>query len=146
MPEFAPLTLGRWRYAGAGTMPRHRHGTGYVALVLSGGYEEIGDCGRFHARAGDVLCHRRFEAHLDRFPLAGADTINFDLDGWSPAIDFGRVDDPDLIVRTAERDWRQARDLLLALLMPADAAAQDWPDKLATDIRRDPDLRLAEWA
>jgi AraC-like DNA-binding protein len=147
MAEFAPLTLGRWRYTGPGAMPRHRHGTGYVALVLSGGYEEVGDGGRFRAGAGDILFHKRFEAHLDRFSSAGADTLNFSLDGWSgTTIVFGRAHDPDLIVRIAERDPREARDMLLASVTPREIGAHDWPDALAASIRGDPNLNLSIWA
>jgi AraC-like DNA-binding protein len=146
MPDFAPLTLGRWRHAGAGAMPRHRHATGYVALVLSGGYEEVGDCGRFQSGPGDVLFHRRFEAHLDRFPSGGADTLNFDLEGSSGSFDFGHIKDADLIVRTAERDLREARDVLLATVTPRETGPRDWPDALAASIRREPGLNLTMWA
>jgi AraC-like DNA-binding protein len=147
MPEFAPLTLGRWRYAGAGAKPRHRHRTGYVALLLAGGYEEVGDCGRFHVGAGDVLFHRRFDAHLNRFASAGADTLNFDVDGWSGAgLDFGHVNDPDRIMRVAERDPREARDLLLATVAPRVTGVKDWPDALAAGIRQEPNLSLTLWA
>jgi AraC-like DNA-binding protein len=147
MPEFAPLTLGRWRYAGAGAMPRHRHCTGYVALVLSGSYEEVGDCGRFQVNAGDVLFHRRFEAHLDRFAPTGADTLNFDLGAAAnTTLAFGRARDPDRIVRLAERDPHEARDTLLGSLVPQEIGTPDWPDMLAADIRREPSLNLTAWA
>ena len=47
-------------------LPRHRHDAPYAAVVLEGGYEEAGDGGRFRVRAGDVLIHGAFSAHLDR--------------------------------------------------------------------------------
>jgi AraC-like DNA-binding protein len=147
MSGFTPVSLGRWRHTGAGAMPRHRHSTGYVALVLSGGYEEVGDCGRFKVGPGDVLFHRRFEAHLDRFASAGADTLNFGIEGLlRSVVDFGRVDNPDGIVRLAERDHCEARDMLLASVMPKQTCALDWPDLLAASIRKEPNLNLTLWA
>lgn len=128
-------------------MPRHRHRRGYFCLVLSGGYEEAGDGGRVRARAGDVVFHRPFEAHLDRFWPAGADTLNFELDGWSECdIDFASTRDPDQIARAAERDAREAREMLLGTLIPAAHVIRDWPDALAIDIRCDPNLSLSKWA
>lgn len=44
---------------------RHRHACAYVALVLSGGYVEAGDAGRWRVRPGDAIVHAPFEAHLD---------------------------------------------------------------------------------
>ena len=128
-------------------MPRHRHRKGYACLVIAGGYEEAGDNGRFQVRGGDVLFHSPFEAHLDRFLPAGADTINFELDDWSEhKVDFGRVPDPDLIARVAEHDTREARDLLLKMATPVEHKADDWPDQLAVSIRRNTNLSLSSWA
>ena len=128
-------------------MPRHRHRKGYVCLVVAGGYEEAGDSGRFQVRAGGVVFHGPFDAHLDRFLPTGADTINFELDGWSEhEVDFGHVPDPDLIARIAERDTNEARALLLKMTTPVERKADDWPDELATRIRRNADLSLSMWA
>jgi AraC-like DNA-binding protein len=145
--NFASVTTGKERWAAGFSLPRHRHENGYVCLVLSGGYEEAGDCGRRIVRAGDVNCHGPFDAHLDRFMAAGADTINFNLPDWTehPA-HFCRVRDPDLIARTAERDHNEACQLLLAMVEPVCCVAQDWPDELANDIRCQPDIGLIEWA
>jgi AraC-like DNA-binding protein len=146
-PTFAPIAKTRERWTYGLDLPRHRHETGYVCVVLSGGHEEAGDSGRRIARAGDVNCHGPFDAHCNRFLAGGAETINFVLPDWAeyPAA-FCRVGDPDLIVRTAERDYVAARDLLLSMLEPVSCIARDWPDELAFDIRRLPDLRLTEWA
>jgi AraC-like DNA-binding protein len=146
-PKFAPIATARERWPHGLDLPRHRHETGYLCVVLSGGFEEAGDCGRRIVRAGDVNCHGPFDAHCDRFLADGAETINFDLPDWAdhPAA-FCRVYDPDLIARTAERDYVAARESLLSMLEPVRCAARDWPDELAIDIRRHPDLCLTEWA
>lgn len=94
-----------------------------------------------------MVLHRPFDAHLDHFLPAGADTINFALEGWDePACDFGRVRDPESIARAAERDPREARALLLATVAAAANGAKDWPDELAAALREHTGLRLAEWA
>lgn len=144
---FVPITSGRELWAGHSSLPRHRHERGYACIVLSGSYEEAGDCGRRLVRAGDVICHGPFDAHRDHMSAAGAVTINVTLPDWTefPA-DLCRVRDPDAIVRAAERDHEEARALLLATMMPVNCVAQDWPDLLAEDIRRIPHLSLLEWA
>lgn len=147
MPTFAPVTLGRERWLSGSNLSRHRHEQGYICLVLSGGFEEAGDCGRRIVRAGDVNCHGPLDAHCDRFAVGGAETINFNLPHWTdPPVAFGRVHDPDLIARTAERDYDAARHLLLLMIEPASYPAHDWPDELASDIRSQPDLCLTGWA
>ena len=144
---FVPITTDRELWAGHSTLPRHRHEHGYACLVLSGSYEEAGDCGRRVVRAGDVICHGPFDAHRDRMSAAGAMTINITLSDWTefPA-DLCRVPDPDAIARLAEHDHDEARALLLSTMQPVHSVAMDWPDLLADDIRRQPHLSLLEWA
>jgi AraC-like DNA-binding protein len=141
------LTLGKERWTSHSELPRHRHRQGYICLVVSGGFEEAGDCGRRSVGAGDVNCHGPFEAHCDRFKAHGAETLNFDFADWTdlPSA-FCRVRDPDLIVRTAERDREAAVQLLLSSIEPAPCAVRDWPDELAQDLRCQPDTCLGEWA
>jgi AraC-like DNA-binding protein len=144
---FAPIATARERWAHGCALPRHRHQAGYLCVVLSGSFEEAGDCGRRIARAGDVNCHGPFDAHCDRFLSHGAETLNFDLPDWvDPPAVFCQVRDLDLIARTAERDHAAARQFLLAMLEPVPCTARDWPDELALEIRRQPDLCLTEWA
>ena len=64
MSAFDPVFYGRQRRRGLTVLSRHRHEASYAALVISGGYEEAGDRGRQRARAGDVVIHGAFEAHL----------------------------------------------------------------------------------
>jgi len=115
--------------------------------VLAGGYEEAGDHGRLRVSEGHAVFHNAFDAHLDRFSPAGADTVNFELDGWSEhPVDLTRVADPDLIARIAERDPTEAREMLLSAAVPAGRDAKDWPDELACSIRDNPNLSLGAWA
>lgn len=127
-----------------GALPRHRHDHGYVAVVLSGGYEEAGDNGRRRAQAGDVVAHRPFEAHLNRVPGAGAVVLNLPLpDVTLPP--FGRVLNPDALARAAERDLRETLDLLLDQHRTAPEAPADWPDLLAGALAEAP-VRIGDWA
>lgn len=127
-----------------GALPRHRHHHGYVAVVLAGSYDEAGDNGRRRATAGDVVVHRPFEAHLNRVQDAGAVVLNLPLPGPDlPA--FGRVADPDALARAAERDTREAVDLLLAHHQTAAEAPADWPDLLAEALASAP-VRIGDWA
>lgn len=124
---------------------RHHHLEPYAALVLRGGYVEAGDRGRFCAEAGDVLFHDGFESHQDLFSRGGADILNLPL-GDAPAMSVGRVADPDSIARAAETDAAEAVAILLSQLMPARAAEDDWPDRLAADIRSHRVASLTRWA
>jgi AraC-like DNA-binding protein len=114
--------------------------------VLSGGYEEAGDNGRFTVSAGSVVLHDAFEGHLDRFSRQGAAVLNLPLDSVHnyPA-GTGRLSDPDLVVRMAETDVRSAVDLLLSLVERSALHFADWPDELADALMRGPSLKLSEW-
>jgi AraC-like DNA-binding protein len=147
METFVSPGLGREHRAGREFAPRHRHARPYAAIVLTGGYEEAGDLGRYHVRAGEALIHSHFEAHLDRFTAAGAEIFNLELPddlGARPAL--VRVDDPDALVRLGERDPRAAVKLLLATVKPMQSRVSDWPDELAAALIRNPEVRLSDWA
>jgi AraC-like DNA-binding protein len=126
-------------------VPRHAHVGAYAALVLRGGYVEAGDSGRFRVSAGQVLVHDAFEAHQDHFHRGGADVLNLPLPSASDT-PFGHVEDPDEIVRLAERDAAAAATLLVAKLQPTPDCADDWPDRLAADLRAGAVTRLGLWA
>jgi AraC-like DNA-binding protein len=126
---------------------RHNHDHAYAAVVLSGSYEEAGDCGRFRVQPGDVLIHERFESHLDRIAIPGAVVLNLRLitrHRFRPGL--ARIADPDAVVRLAERSGSAAVEFLLSTLRPAASAQGDWPDALAADMIRDPSVGLADWA
>jgi AraC-like DNA-binding protein len=125
-------------------VPRHHHLAPYAAIVLRGCYVEAGDRGRFRAEAGTVLLHDRFEAHQDTFGASGADILNLPLDR-TPAAAFGRIGDPDAVVRAAARDRREAVALLIVEL-DAEAGLDDWPDRLAADLRGCGVPSLGAWA
>jgi AraC-like DNA-binding protein len=131
----------------ASAMGRHVHKQAYAALVLSGCYEEAGDLGCFRVRAGDVVLHDAFEAHLDRFPSSGAKVLNISLPTRStlhPGL--GRVDDPDAIVRIAESNEAEAAVLLLSLTEMQQPECRDWPDELAAALMQRPSLSLSQWS
>lgn len=114
--------------------------------MLCGGYVEAGDTGRHLMEAGEVLLHRAWESHLDRFDGRGAEVLVLPINDNDARPLRGRVEDPDRIVRLAERDGDAAARELLADLAPAAHAAADWPDLLAQALRADPSLSLTGWA
>jgi AraC-like DNA-binding protein len=130
----------------ASVLARHSHQESYAALVLSGGYEEAGDRGRFQVKAGDVVFHEQFEAHLDRFFEGNTAVLNLRLpSGCSYTSGVARVADPDFVARRAERDRRDATDLLLSLAISRTPQPADWPDELAAALLKNPSLRLSQW-
>lgn len=127
-------------------MARHRHTYGYVALVLAGAYVEAGDRGRRQVGAGQAVLHGAHESHQNEFFASGAKVLNLPLLEAEPGATLGNVDDPDAIVRLAERDPRQAVELLRETFRPSDARLNDWPDLLAAWLAAEPDSSLADWA
>lgn len=128
-------------------LERHTHTDRYAAVVLSGGYEEAGDLGRFQVCAGDVVLHDQFEAHLNRFSRNGAIVLNLRLgraNKCCPGI--ATVADADLVARVAETDRRAATELLLSIAETCAPALSDWPDELATKLISCPSLALSRWA
>lgn len=128
-------------------IPRHYHARPYATLILSGGYEEAGDHGRFRVGAGDVLFHGPFSAHRDR--VANRTTILLDLplpvDGrrW---LGRGTAADPDAVIRLAERDRVAAAAYLLGTIQASVLHEADLPDLLARALSADPSLSIAGWA
>lgn len=146
MGRFARISSGRESWASRQRIPRHCHDQPYAAVVLAGGYEECGSRGRFRVGAGDVLVHGAFDAHLDRFSATGASILNLLLPDPLQICDVGRISDPDVIARAAERDPVQAREALREQLRDARRPPEDWPDMLACRLLEDPACRLDEWA
>jgi AraC-like DNA-binding protein len=127
-------------------LPRHCHREPFAAVVLAGGYDEAGDTGRHRVRAGDVIFHRAFESHLDRFATPGAEVLVLAMpDGWQGPL-VGSIADPDAIVRAGEKDPAEALHLLTASVSNGPDEANDWPDLLAAAVRADPSLSLDSWA
>ncbi|MFP2925571.1 helix-turn-helix domain-containing protein [Pyxidicoccus sp. 3LG] len=136
----------RQRFLAATRMERHRHVGGYAAVVLSGGYVEAGDSGRFSLSAGAVVFHRPFESHANQFGMRGAVVLNLPLPATAPNVSVAMLRDLDAVARAAERDAQAAADLVAASLVPATGQQGDWPDLLAAALREDPSLSLAELA
>jgi len=129
------------------SLDRHVHAAPYAALILAGGYEEAGDQGRFRVNAGDVIFHDAFEAHLDRFLKREAIVLNLRLAPTSCyTIGFGRVRDPDRVVRVAETDRNAAADLLLSSSISGAPQLADWPDELAARLLECPAVKLSAWS
>jgi AraC-like DNA-binding protein len=145
MSRFASIVQGRDTWNAHCRIPRHRHEPAYAAVVLAGAYQESGSRGRYRVGSGQVLLHRSFEAHVDRFESQGAHILNLLLDE-EPLFELGFVRDPDAIARAAERDAAAAARGLREQLAPIEPPLADWPDLLARDLLEDPQLRLDEWA
>ena len=116
----------------AAQIRRHYHAGPYATLVLEGGYEEAGDQGRFRVEAGNLLLHPAFSAHRDivgtRHTWVLDVPLPFDGRAW-PGL--ASVRDPDLLVRTARSDVRQAQQLLLESLEGVGNDDNDPADRLA---------------
>lgn len=126
-------------------LPRHRHADGYIAVVLSGGYHEAGDEGRFAAHPGTVVVHGRWTAHFDHFGNRGARVLNLPaIPGLAPGA--GTIADVDIVARIAERDPVAAAGHVRAHCCADVGLCNDWPDLLAAVLRVDPDTPLAPWA
>jgi AraC-like DNA-binding protein len=128
-----------------GELARHRHSFGYMCVVLSGRFLEAGDWGRFRVSPGDVLVHRPFEAHLDRFDGAGAEVLNLPLPESLPELGAVRVVDLDRVATLAERDALEAAQAVCDGFAEADGE-RDWPDLLAAELRTGLAFPLGEWA
>lgn len=147
MTVFAPISNGQEIWEPLTLVRRHRHEYAYAALVLSGGYEECGSRGRFRVGAGEVLLHGAYDAHLNRFATRPTRILNLVLGTFEfPRQSAARVKDADAIARTAERDSRAAVLELREHLVEFSQTGADWPDRLASDLLDDPQLRLARWA
>jgi AraC-like DNA-binding protein len=128
-------------------IPRHRHDLPYAAVVLSGGYEEAGDGGRYRAEPGDVLIHAAFSAHLDRAPPRPTTVLNLPLPMlWARASCRMRVDDPDAIARLAQRDVREGQALLLAVLKAGPSGLGDDADVLARALSEGSPPAMSLWS
>ena len=145
--QLTSVRFGRECRCGSSSLPRHRHATAYLSLILKGGHEEAGDRGRFRVSEGHVLAHGAFEAHQNCYSPRGAEVLNLALDpDFNAPCPFMSVPNPDEVVRLAERSPREAASLLLETAKPVPTQARDWPEELAAAIAQDPCMKLAAWA
>ncbi|HEY3814810.1 MAG TPA: AraC family transcriptional regulator [Caulobacteraceae bacterium] len=134
------------RHGSSERLPRHPHETAFAAIVLTGGYVEAGDTGRHGLTPGDVLMHRAWESHLDRFGRGGAEVLILPIQERDIGAQTGRVADPDALARLAEGDPVAASRHLFLAFEAKTASPDDWPDLLASALCSDPDLSLGHWA
>jgi AraC-like DNA-binding protein len=115
--------------------------------VLEGAYEEAGDAGRIAARPGDVLLHTAFAAQQERNGGRPAWVLGLPLpDGGCEWPALAQVADPELFVRIARRDVREATAGLVEALVAADAQTDDPADDLAAALRGPSPPRIGAWA
>lgn len=131
-------------------LPRHRHLRGYATVILSGRLDESGYIGRIHASAGDVLIHCALDCHANPWVSSGIQLIRLD---WPENFGEGglfRLDNVDLLARTAEKDVRAAALLLAHTLNkerpPSPGRQNDWPDLLAMSLAQNAQLEIGAWA
>lgn len=143
---FAQAPLGRQHHPASQQLARHCHDSAFATVVLEGGYLEAGDEGRRTVGAGDVLIHRAYESHLDCFSRRGAHVLILPIASRLTMPLFGRVTDPDALVRMAQQSLREAWFALAADMQACEQQHLDWPDLLAQQLRNDPGLSLQQWA
>lgn len=129
----------------AGGIPRHRHGVGYLTIVLDGGYLEAGGAGRWRLQPGDVVFHPAFEMHQNRIPTRGAWVVNVAAPPGLTLPAVFSVADADALARAIRTEPESVAGLARPLTV-APALDEAWADRLAADVRRDPSLSLAAWA
>jgi AraC-like DNA-binding protein len=149
-PAFRGTTPGIEALPGRFNLPRHRHLRAYATVVLAGQFEESGYVGRLRASAGDVLIHPALDCHENRMVTSGATLIRLDWNDVSGSGGLYRVDDVDLLARTAEKDVVAAACLLEDLLRrgqpPTPGQRNDWPDLLAAALARNASIEVGAWA
>jgi AraC-like DNA-binding protein len=114
-------------------LPRHVHPLAYAAIVVQGGYREIGDGGAWRVTQGTVILHSPFEAHSNVANADGAIIINLPISSTSCPAAF-HVADFDRLVRVASTDPHQAEALMVPV-QTIPSLCEDWEDELAMMLR-----------
>ncbi len=131
----------------------HRHQHAYVALVLSGTYQESGPEGAWQCSAGELVVHPPYHLHANRMGPSGARVLNFELPiDVRSELDLSSyavyaVPDPGRLERVSRRDP-------YAALAEADEvkerkprdAPSSWLDHLAETLLLSPERRVASLA
>ncbi len=132
------------------SLPRHRHLHAYATVVLAGSVEESGYNGRICATAGDVLIHPTLDCHANQMVSAGVKLIRLDWPDDSGVGGLYRIDEIDVVARTAEKDVAEAaRALEYALrqrCFSPPGKRDDWPDVLAAALTQNPAMPISDWA
>jgi AraC-like DNA-binding protein len=130
------------RHASFTRIGSHRHLNPYATVVLTGGYCEAGESGRWKVQSGMVVVHAAGEAHADWFGSRSTELIDLHLaEAVAPGV-YWCTDADDLA-----RSTRAGTGIFGALeqLTPV-AGEQDWPDLLAAALRCNPALAIGDWA
>lgn len=122
---------------------RHSHNSGYLAIVMSGKYQEVGDTGRWQIEDGDIIYHRSYEAHANII-IQNCEIMNiatpFHLD-LPPVFTVSSIDELLYAVKSKTITLDE-------LLIPREIKKPQilsWTDKLALDIQKSP-IKLNQWA
>ena len=142
--HFHTPQFGRERLGAHERIARHRHWGGYITVVIGGHYDEAGFGGRVSLRAGDVVVHGCFDAHLDHIGSRGAELINLPLPAGLQLPTSFTIEDPDGLARLAEIDLQKAAQSLRPYGEITTRA--DWPDLLALVLARPDGELLGAWA
>jgi AraC-like DNA-binding protein len=148
--KFRTIAPGLDRLTDNLTLPRHRHLHAYATIIVSGALEESSYAGRVRAIPGDVLIHPDLDAHANHRISSTLKLIRLpwrDRDGIGSLQHLRNLDE---IVRATERDVHEATALLADALDGGLSACpgeqNDWPDRLAGDLARNPSTCLGAWA
>lgn len=133
----------RQRHPPFGRIGSHRHVAPYATLVLSGGYREAGESGRWTVEPGMVVVHAAGEAHADWFRDRTTELIDFEM---RPRVAAGvyRCADADALAESIfDGDGNTAG--VVGFFAPV-LGETDWPDLLAAALRADSALSIGGWA
>jgi AraC-like DNA-binding protein len=119
-----------------GCLPRHRHTSAYVSLILDGGYHERGSMGRWSIEPGQLVAHAHFESHDNLIAQSGAWIMNVPVSPYAILPPVFTVNDPDAIVAAMRSGLPVAPLLRPMRVIPP--RHNDWPDVLAAKLRCEP--------
>lgn len=124
----------RQRLQSATRINRHRHTDACITIVIDGGYLEAGDNGRWRTEPGDVLVYQPFTSHLNYISRSST-VLNLPL-LHNALLLQGRylLRDVDQLVVTAERDKREATEILLEQLLPGRPSFDCPVDRIAEQL------------
>jgi AraC-like DNA-binding protein len=147
--RFRTIRPGRQTLPAGFDLPRHRHLRPYALVVIAGSFEQTSYAGRVTVGPGDLLVQPTLDCHANRLFSSGAQILRLQ---WPHVESLGgvyRLRDLDLIVRTAERDVREASDLAqaeVAATQPVTAPIADWPDLFAGHLSHGYADNIEHWA
>jgi len=137
--------IGRLVHPPGQRLERHGHELAHITVVLTGRFGEAGDFGRRDLGPGEVVLRRSFDPHFNLIGSSGATVLVLPQDRQARST-FGRVRDPELLVRLAERNPVDALDCLDEQIEPLAPVDDHWSDLLASLLRDGWAGSLADWA